>query len=115
MKNTVTPERASVLDSALALARPGKETIYGVLGRMEVLLDYFKQNERHHGLVPFLEVYYLVTKAVAEKRVLEEAFFDDFPSMERLDMHFASLYFRPLRRFLATGRPPRPWQRYFSS
>ncbi|MDZ4284992.1 MAG: DUF5995 family protein, partial [Patescibacteria group bacterium] len=97
----------------LTLARPGKETIYGVLGRMEVLLDCFRSNERYQNFVPFLEVYYLMTKAVAEKHVMKKHFYKDFASMERLDVHFASLYFKPLRVFLETGRAMRPWQHFF--
>ena len=89
------------------------ETIFDVIGRMEVLLEYFKSKPRHKNLVPFLETYYLITKAVAEKQLKHPKFFRDPKSLGKLDVDFANLYFKPLKIYLETGRTVKPWQKYF--
>ena len=91
-----------------------KENISGVIGRMESLLAYFKQNPEHGGLIPFLETYYLVTKKVVEKRMERDDYYTHPNDLERLDVVFASLYFQPLAEYLKTGRSNPPWTGYFS-
>ncbi len=89
------------------------ETIYTIIGRMEVLLKYFKENKKHNSLAPFLETYLLVTIAVAEKYNLKKSYFSEFKSIEKLDIYFASLYFSPVLNFIETGKSTKPWQSYF--
>ena len=90
-----------------------KETISEVIGKMETLLAYFKENPQYLGLVPFLETYYLVTKKVAEKRIQQENYYNHPGDLEKLDVVFASLYFRPLATYLKTGKANPPWSGYF--
>jgi len=101
------------LEKVLVIPDLEKESIFGVIGRMEVLIQYFKKNKSLHNLIPFLETYYLISRAVAEKNVERGKFYDNYPKIERLDVYFASLYFKPLKIFLETGRTVKPWQNYF--
>jgi len=101
------------LDHALVIVNPKNETIFGILGRMEVLLDLFKNHKEYTHLVPFLETYYLVTKTVADRTVDLKRHFKDWEAMEKLDIQFASLYFHPLKIYLESGRCLKPWQAYF--
>lgn len=90
-----------------------RESIYGVIGRMEALLDLFRDHQEYRGLIPFLETYYLVTRAVADKRIEYEHYFQDQDSINRLDVYFASLYFEPLKQYLLHKKYQAPWQEYF--
>ncbi|MDP3741669.1 MAG: DUF5995 family protein, partial [bacterium] len=90
-----------------------RETIFDIVGRMKVLLEFFKRNPRHKNLVPFLKTYYLITKSVAERRLERKKYFADTTGLDRLDAHFADLYFRPLREYLLRGKMKKPWQTYF--
>ena len=92
---------------------PQKETIFGIIGRMEVVLDFFKKNPEYRSLIPFLETYYLVTKKVAEKRIEQKHFYENPTDLERLDVVFASLYFEPLSHYLKTKKSHPPWAGYF--
>src|SRR4051794_10601152 len=51
------------------------ESIFSVIGRMEVLLEYFEDQPKYHPLVPFLQTYYYVTKAIARSRLARRRFF----------------------------------------
>src|SRR5437016_5673531 len=93
----------SELHRLLSIPNPKDETIFGVIGRMEVLLDLFERNEQYHSLLPFLKTYYYVTKASAEKYVQRRHFFWSLRDYETLDVYFASLYFKPLLAFLVEG------------
>jgi len=86
------------------------EDIFGIIGRMEVLLDYFKKKEKYNNLIPFLETYYLVSKSVAEKNT---KYYTNYKDLEKMDVYFASLYFKPLLTYLETGKCSKPWQNYF--
>ncbi|MBP9716463.1 MAG: hypothetical protein KBD51_00815 [Candidatus Levybacteria bacterium] len=101
------------LKKLLVLNNPKEETIYTIIGRMEVLLQYFKDNKEKSSLAPFLETYLLVTIAVAEKYNLKKSYFKDFKSVEKLDIYFASLYFGPVLKFIEKGDLTKPWQSYF--
>ncbi len=101
------------LRKLLAITDPKNETIYTIIGRMEVLLKYFKENKKHSSLAPFLETYLLVTIAVAEKYNLKKSYFSNFKSIEKLDIYFASLYFSPVLDFIENGKSTKPWQSYF--
>jgi hypothetical protein len=91
-----------------------KETIYGVIGRMEVLLEYFEKNPKFHSLTPFLKTYYLVTKASSEKYIAYKHYFHNIRDHELLDIYFATLYFKPLLYYLQTGKALSPWKHYYS-
>lgn len=101
------------LRKLLTIEDPKKETIYGVVGRMKVLLEFFKHHPEHHRLVPFLATYYYVTKTSAGKYLAKERYFHNVREYEILDVYFASLYFKPLLSYLLEGSYTHPWQQYF--
>lgn len=90
-----------------------RETIFDVVGRMKVLLEFFKRNKKYKNLAPFLKTYYLVTKSVAERRVEHKSYFSNPAAMDHLDVYFADLYFRPLKAYLLRRALVKPWQTYF--
>lgn len=90
-----------------------KETIYSIIGRMQTVLDIFRAHEKYKGLVPFLQVYYFVTRHVAY-RGLSKRYFHQYPSLETLDVAFAKLYFDPLKAFLFTDQMAEPWRTYYT-
>src|SRR5438046_3520709 len=104
---------SSELHRLLYIPDPKKETIFGVIGRMEVLISLFEKEERFRGFLPFLKTYYFVTKAAAEKYIQRRHFFWDIREYERLDVYFASLYFKPLSAYLRKGVYDTPWKAYF--
>src|SRR3989344_5488294 len=87
--------------------------IYDVIGRMKVLLEFFKRNQEYKNLTPFLKTYHLITKSVAERSLEHDDFFKNFDSLNHMDVYFANLYFRPLKYYLVNNRMVRPWQTYF--
>lgn len=101
------------LQKLLRTADPKHETIYGIIGKMEVLLDFFEKTPQYHGLIPFLMTYYLVTKTSAERYIRYKHYFWNLRDHEILDVYFASLYFKPLFTFLDTGVCLPPWKHYF--
>ncbi len=105
---------AKILANLLTISNPEKETIFDVIGRMKVLLEFFKRNSKHKNLVPFLKTYYLITKSVAERSVEHSYYFRNLRLMHELDIYFANLYFAPLKNFLIEGRLHKPWQTYFA-
>lgn len=105
----LSPARKTRLQKALRITRPHKETAEGIVARMELLLDEFHRTPELRGFAPFLHTYLLITKAV----VRDKRSFNHPEDLDRLDAHFASLYFRPLERFLFSGRPTRPWAAYY--
>jgi len=106
------PKDTTTLRKLLTLEKD--TTIYDVIGRMEILLDIFKDNEEYNGLHPFLYTYCLVTKNVAEKCILNKNYFTNINSLQRLDVYFASLYFTPLLDFLNNNDVSPPWQTYYN-
>lgn len=90
-----------------------KENIFDIIGKMQVLLDELKKFPYHKGLMPFLETYYLVTKKVAEKNIEHKHYYKNYNQLEKLDLHFASLYFKPLNSYLKKREYIKPWQTYF--
>lgn len=88
------------------------ESIFGIVGRMELLLDYFAQYKQYSSLIPFLNTYYIITKTVA-LRLSEPRYFRNPAALQKLDVYFASLYFKPLAIYLNTGTAPEPWKTYF--
>lgn len=101
------------LKRLLFIPDPSSETIFGVVGRMEVLLGLFEKEEEYHSLMPFLKTYYFVTKAAAEKYFQKKHYFTNLRAYETLDVYFASLYFKPLFIFLTRGEHVTPWKTYF--
>lgn len=92
---------------------PTTEPVVGVLGRMEVLRVLFTTEAWYKPLLPFLEVYYRVTKAVVVGELTNRYAFQNRVALERLDVHFALLYFNALFAFLSAGNCPTPWRTYF--
>jgi hypothetical protein len=86
---------------------------YTLLGRMEVILQSFKGNPKYHHFVPFLETYYLVTKKVVDK-ISKEKSFNNTPALVKLDVIFASMYFKPLQGFISKKTKSAPWTNYLS-
>jgi hypothetical protein len=89
------------------------EDIFAIIGRMELLLDYFNSEEDLQGLSPFLHVYQLVTKKVQEECFSEQKRIHNYKQLKILDVYFAKLYFQPLRKYLSGEKVPKPWQQYF--
>jgi hypothetical protein len=102
------------LEELLSASDIEKESIYGIIGRMEVLMDIFKSDPRYHNLIAFHEVYYLVTKKVADYRYLKPNMFKDIDALNKFDVIFASLYFKPLKEFLMHSKSITPWETYFN-
>lgn len=88
-------------------------SIYELIGRMEMLLELFKTNETYHSLIPFTNTYYLVTKKVALKNLQDQEYYEDYIEMQKLDIYFASLYFKALRAYLIKGELHTPWKVFF--
>lgn len=101
------------LQKLLVIANPKKETIYGVIGRMEVLLDIFAKHHELKTFTPFLKTYYFVTRACAEKYILYKRYFSHPKAYRVLDVYFASLYFTPLLAYLEEHECQKPWQHYY--
>jgi len=101
------------LRSLLVIDDPEKETMYGVIGRMKVLLTYFDRKQEYSSLLPFLKTYYYVTEAGAEKYLKYKHYFYNLQDFVKLDVYFATLYFKPLFLFLTEGELVKPWQTYF--
>ncbi len=104
----------SQIQKLLTLDNPRQESIYGVIGRMEVLLDFFLGNPQLYTLVPFLKTYYFVTKKSADKYIFYKHYFWSLKDYETLDVYFASLYFEPLLAYLENREVPAPWKNYFA-
>lgn len=86
------------------------ESVYAVVGHMQLLQDYFFKHPEYYGLIPFLHTYYTVTKAVAGKTDFKNPI-----ALEQLDIHFASLYFNPIQQFLNNQTEHiSPWKTYFA-
>jgi hypothetical protein len=103
----------SQLERLLNVSDPTAESMYGVIGRMKILLDYFQSEPIYHNFVPFLKTYYYVTKASAEKYISSKHYFWSLKDYETLDVYFASLYFKPLLAFLTHTEFHSPWRHYF--
>lgn len=101
------------LQRLLTIEDPAKESIFGVIGRMEILLDYLSVTPGQKNLIPFLKTYYWVTKRAAEKYVLYKHYFWSLKDYEALDVYFASLYFKPLLAYLEKKDVSKPWSSYF--
>lgn len=97
----------------LTIEDPSQESIFGVIGRMEILLDYLSVTPGKENLIPFLKTYYWVTKRAAEKYVLYKHYFWSLKDYEALDVYFASLYFKPLLAYLEKKEVAKPWSSYF--
>lgn len=93
---------------------PPTETMYGVVGRMEALRTLVASRPEYRSLLPFLEVYYRVTKAVVAAHGTQSERFRDPHALERLDVYFASLYFSAVYSFLNSGECVSPWRGYFA-
>lgn len=90
-----------------------QEGILEIVGRMKVVLEFFKRNQKYKNLVPFLKTYYLITKSVAERRLERKRYFQDTDALDALDVYFADLYLKPLKAYLLQGKKLSPWRVYF--
>ncbi|MBI4407496.1 MAG: hypothetical protein HY565_03285 [Candidatus Kerfeldbacteria bacterium] len=89
--------------------------LLSVVGRMDMMLVALSRQPKYRGLIPFLQTYYLVTKAVTAAGMQRRTFYDQPAALERLDSVFADLYFKPLERWLAgQRRQPAPWKTYYT-
>lgn len=75
-------------------------------------MEMFKSSHELKNLIPFLEVYYLVTKLVAQKAVQNREFFEDFEKVNQLDVFFAARYFKPIENFILNEEKVSPWENY---
>lgn len=104
----------SKLLEALTIRKPRAESIYSIVGRMKVLLEYLERHRSLRNLIPFLETYYVITKTVAERRLEKKDTFKDIQQLEKLDIYFAQLYFEPIKKFLLNSTRLKPWQTYLN-
>ncbi len=90
-------------------------TLLSAVGRMDMTLEYMRRQPQYRGLIPFLQTYYLVTKAVTAAGMQRRKFYSNQAALERLDITFASFYFKPLERFMTGQRTQlSPWKSYFT-
>lgn len=92
---------------------PYTETMFGILGQMAILRELLRGEATYRPLLPFLEVYFRVTKSVVVVQLTNAHMFRSREALERLDVHFALLYFNALFAFLTTGNCLTPWRTYF--
>jgi hypothetical protein len=104
---------SSYLENLLTIKNPAEESLFHIVGRMKTLLEFFKTNEKYHGFAPFLQVYLHVTESVFKQYLKDQDFYNDFPAIEKVDVHFANLYFTPLKEYLFNGTKSHPWTTYF--
>jgi len=90
-----------------------EENIFGIIGRMEMLLEFFKENKEFNSHIPFLKTYSLVTKNVSEKNLKKKEYYKDHEKMGHLDVYFAHLYFKALIPYLKSKKRVKPWQTYY--
>lgn len=100
---------AEELDEILEI-EPEKDTIADLIEKMENLKQVLLER-RETSLIPFLEAYLKITRGVKEARENDE--FDNPEALENLDLKFAQLYFRPLRKYLLEDEKTSPWRNYF--
>ncbi len=89
------------------------EDIYALLGKMEILIDMFAENNIYHGFLPFLKTYFRVTKNVCHYISLHKDYFADPDKIIVLDEIFARKYLVPLKDFLLSDARIKPWQSYY--
>ncbi|MFS8131145.1 MAG: DUF5995 family protein [Candidatus Dojkabacteria bacterium] len=90
-----------------------KETLFGLIGRMESLKDLFYSQSEYNHLIPFLKTYIAVTRSVQNHLSINKNFYKEPRLMEQLDVFFASLYFSPLKQYLEKSIEKSPWKIYF--
>lgn len=88
------------------------KNIIELIGKMETLQEYFKNNKKYKPLRPFLKTYTLVTKEVAKKQIQNKGFFEEDKQLEKLDLEFANLYLEPLKEYLINKKKKQPWNSY---
>jgi hypothetical protein len=90
----------------------GKETIYDIHERMQILCDFFEKNEKYRGFLAFLKTYEMVTQKVMEKS-LDKNYFRNVEKIRELDVVFAGLYFKPLNNYVNKKQVKEPWKNSF--
>jgi hypothetical protein len=89
------------------------EDVYALLGKMEMLIDFFAETKVYHGFLPFLKTYHKVTKKVCHYIALHKDYFETPDKIILLDEIFARKYLAPLKIFLLADARIKPWQSYY--
>jgi hypothetical protein len=90
------------------------KSIYEVIGRMQANLNYINVVRHLHAQKPFLQTYKMVTEQVLLHHDLTPHYFDDFATIEKLDIAFAELYFVPWEKVRDHHRVAAPWKAYYA-
>lgn len=85
------------------------ENITDIINKMKEHIDLFHTEDKP-SLIPFLKTYLFVTERVKKKKRV----FDDFNTMQALDVHFANKYFTPLQGYLTKTKKETPWKTYYT-
>ncbi len=91
-----------------------EESIFGIIGRMETLVNYFESVKKYSGLIGFLKTYLAVTQKVEAKYVKKSDYYLNIKKLEQVDIEFASLYFKALKSYLISEKKLSPWKEYFN-
>jgi hypothetical protein len=86
------------------------KNIDSVIEEMKNHLEFYKKNPKYRNLAPFMFVYLKVTEKVKEKSCHKN--FTDPAALEKLDIHFANLYFSPMSKFIKKDELTEPWNFY---
>lgn len=106
-------QQKSALEKLLLIGDNSQETIYSIVGRMEELGIFLRENPEYKNFLPFHETYSFVTKKIADTYVANPHYFQSRTDSEKLDIAFASLYFKPLLSYLTKQELHTPWQTFF--
>lgn len=88
------------------------EDIYSVVGKMESAVAFYDSSKRFFGMASFLKTYLMVTQEVM-KNSLKKSYFKDVEALRKLDVYFASLYFKPAKDFVFGNKKRIPWRVHF--
>lgn len=88
---------------------PHSEDIFSVQGRMRALLEIYKSNEELSNLQDFLKVYLIVTEKVVDSRFQSKKLFQNPTLLNKLDVMFASYYFKAIKPYIFKGGAKSPW------
>lgn len=81
-----------------------------LIKKMNILEEFYKQEERYHGFAPFIKVYRDVTQDV--RGLYTKDAFNNPATMEELDLYFAEQYLKRMRSFILHDEKKSPWKTY---
>lgn len=84
-----------------------------VIQKMKDTLEIFNIDDSLNHFIPFLTAYLYVTEQVYLHSKDDENYYSDYPAIERLDITFAELYFKPLDMFLNKKQVSKQWHTYY--